>query len=136
MNTFLIPDASNLTEKRIIITDDDEDFLDILESQLIEADNSFVVLKAKTGYEALNLIQNMQIDLLITDIAMPDMDGLELYKRVSELRPNLPVIMMTGFCYDPKHTIINAKNFGLKDVIFKPFEIEKLLNIIYKRLKI
>ena len=118
----------------ILITDDEQDILDLLRGELSEADSNFHLLLADSGYKALNYIQTEQIDLLLTDIAMPDMDGYELYKRTTELKPNLPIIMMTGFGYDPNHTVVNAKRAGLKDVVFKPFDISKLLALIYQRI--
>jgi len=119
---------------KILVTDDEQEILDLLRGELSDADKHFEVICANSGYQALSSIQNEQIAILITDIAMPDMDGYELYKRAKEIRPNLPIIMMTGFGYDPNHTVVNAKKSGLKDVIFKPFDIEKLLGIIYKTL--
>jgi len=117
---------------KILITDDEQEILDLLRGELTDADKNFEVLLAGSGYQSLSYLQNEQINLLITDIAMPDMDGYELYKRAKEIRPSLPIIMMTGFGYDPNHTVVNAKKLGLKDVIFKPFELEKLLSLIYK----
>ena len=126
-----------MKEKKIVIlvTDDDVNILDFLESELTELDKSFHVIKANTGYVALTNIQTKHIDMLVTDIAMPDMDGYELYKRTKEIRPNLPIIMMTGFGYDPNHTVVNAKKIGLKDVVFKPFDISKLMALIYRNLE-
>jgi len=119
---------------KILVTDDEQEILDLLRGELSDADKNFEVLTAGSGYQSLSYLQTEQIGLLITDIAMPDMDGYELYKRAKEIRPNLPIIMMTGFGYDPNHTVVNAKKLGLKDVIFKPFELEKLLSLIYKAL--
>lgn len=65
---------------------------------------------------------------------MPDMDGYELYGRVKDYDPNIPVIMMTGFGYDPNHVLVRAKVDGLKDVIFKPFDVDKLIALIDKKL--
>ena len=121
------------TKITILVTDDEQDILDLLRGELSEADRNFNILLADSGYKALNYIQSEPVDILITDIAMPDMDGYELYKRSKELKPDIPIIMMTGFGYDPNHTIVNAKKAGLKDVIFKPFEISKLLTMIYQR---
>ena len=118
----------------ILITDDEQDILDLLRGELTEAESNFEIFLADSGYKALNFIRDEQIDILITDIAMPDMDGYELYTRVREIKPDLPIIMMTGFGYDPKHTVINAKKAGLRDVIFKPFDISKLLTLIYQRI--
>ena len=117
----------------ILITDDEQDILELLESELSDLDENFKITLTNSGYEALNYLQSNQVDLLLTDIAMPDMDGFELYNRAKEIRPNLPIIMMTGFGYDPNHTVVNAKKAGLRDVVFKPFDINKLLAMIYQR---
>ncbi|MCK9328650.1 MAG: response regulator [Candidatus Cloacimonetes bacterium] len=118
---------------KIIITDDEPDILQLLNSELTDFDENFEITLANSGYEALNCLQSEGYDMLITDIAMPDMDGFELYKRAKDIRPDISIIMMTGFGYDPNHTVVNAKKAGLKDVIFKPFDISKLVSMIYQR---
>lgn len=118
---------------KIIITDDEPDILQLLNSELTDYDENFEITLANSGYEALSFLQSEGYDMLITDIAMPDMDGFELYKRAKDIRPDIPIIMMTGFGYDPNHTVVNAKKAGLKDVIFKPFDICKLVSMIYQR---
>jgi FixJ family two-component response regulator len=65
---------------------------------------------------------------------MPDMDGYELYWRIKDYDEQLPVIMMTGFGYDPNHVLVRSKQDGLKDVLLKPFETSKLVDLIEKRL--
>lgn len=119
---------------RILVVDDEQDIVDFLKSELEEYDESFEIVGRNNGLEALRLIQQNVCDLLLTDIAMPDMDGYELYSRTKEIRPNLPIIMMTGFGYDPNHTVVNAKKAGLRDVVFKPFDLQKLIALIYQRL--
>jgi DNA-binding NtrC family response regulator len=120
---------------KILVTDDEQDILDLLRGELTDADENFSIILANSGYQALDIIRSQPVDLLITDIAMPDMDGYELYKRTKELKPHIPIIMMTGFGYDPNHIVVNAKKAGLKDVIFKPFDFAKLLSMIYTALK-
>lgn len=125
----------NIQEKKtILVVDDDVDITEFLSTELEEFDENLKVISFQNGMLALQYLQQNKADLLITDIAMPDMDGYELYSRVSDLRPDLPIIMMTGFGYDPNHTVVNAKKAGLKDVVFKPFDINKLMNIIYQRI--
>lgn len=125
----------NIQEKKtILVVDDEVDITEFLSTELEEFDENLKVISFQNGMLALQYLQQNKADLLITDIAMPDMDGYELYSRVSDLRPDLPIIMMTGFGYDPNHTVVNAKKAGLKDVVFKPFDINKLMNIIYQRL--
>ena len=118
----------------IVIVDDEPDILDLLTQELSEKDERFNIFSSTSGYEALNILRNNKIDILITDIAMPDMDGYELYKRTKELFQDMPIIMMTGFGYDPKHVMVNAKKSGLREVILKPFETEILYEKIIREL--
>jgi DNA-binding NtrC family response regulator len=73
-----------------------------------------------------------EVDLLLTDIAMPDMDAYELYSRSKELNENLPIIMMTGFGYDPNHAVVKARKDGLQNIVFKPFDTEVLAALIQR----
>jgi CheY-like chemotaxis protein len=86
------------------------------------------------GLKALQMIMSGKVDLVLTDIAMPDMDGYELFWRVKDYDDKIPVIMMTGFGYDPNHVLVRAKVDGLKDVLFKPFDVEKLVELIDQKL--
>ena len=88
------------------------------------------------GLKALQKIMSGTVNLVLTDIAMPDMDGYELFWRVKDYDDKIPVIMMTGFGYDPNHVLVRAKVDGLKDVIFKPFDIEKLVAIMDRKLSL
>ncbi|HCX73669.1 MAG TPA: response regulator, partial [Candidatus Cloacimonas sp.] len=119
---------------KILVVDDEPSVLEYLKLELEEADEDFEVVTALTGYQALKYIFNNGIGLLLTDIAMPDMDGYELFKRIREHNEKIPIIMMTGFGYDPNHVVVNTKKAGLQDVIFKPFDSEKLIKLINKRL--
>ena len=119
---------------KILIVDDEVSVTDYLKMVLGEYGNDFEIICENTGYEALNRIMRGGIDLLLTDIAMPDMDGYELYSRTKEYDENLPIIMMTGFGYDPDHVVVKSRKDGLKNVIFKPFDIQKLNEMIKERI--
>ncbi len=123
-------------EIKILVVDDEIDVTDYLKMELEDACSKLEIVCKNSGYDALEVIQNGKIDLLITDIAMPDMDGYELFSRARELIEDLPIIMMTGFGYDPNHAVVKSKKDGLKDVIFKPFDIDKLLKKIQERIGI
>lgn len=66
-------------------------------------------------------------DLVISDIKMPDRNGYEVFSAARLALPDVPVILMTGFGYDPSHSIVRASQEGLQCVLFKPFQIERLL---------
>lgn len=119
---------------KILVVDDEVDVTDYLKFELEDACSKMEIICKNSGYDALEVVQSGKIDLLITDIAMPDMDGYELFSRARELIENLPIIMMTGFGYDPNHAVVKCKKDGLKDVVFKPFDIEKLLKKIEQRI--
>lgn len=71
-------------------------------------------------------------DLLISDIKMPDKTGYEIFAAAKKVLPNLPVILMTGFGYDPHHSIVRASEEGLQCVLFKPFQAERLIEEVHK----
>ena len=119
---------------KVLIVDDERSVTEYLKMELEDSDNDFEIICSNAGYEALSLIMRGDIDLLLTDIAMPDMDGYELYSRTKEYDENLPIIMMTGFGYDPGHAVVKSRKDGLQDVIFKPFDIQKLNELIKKRI--
>ena len=74
-------------------------------------------------------------DVILTDIQMPGMSGLELLGVVRAYDLDVPVILMTGFGYDPNHSIVRASQEGLQAVLFKPFKVEQLLSEVRKALQ-
>ena len=121
--------------KRILVVDDEKEVTEYLKLELEECCLDWRVICKNSGYEALQQIMEGNIDLLLTDIAMPDMDGYELYARTKELNDEIPIIMMTGFGYDPNHAVVKSRKAGLQDVIFKPFDIQKLFEMIRKKIR-
>lgn len=119
---------------RILIVDDDKSITSYLKLELQECCSELEVICENAGYQALKRVMSGGIDLLLTDIAMPDMDGYELYSRTKEINEKMPIIMMTGFGYDPDHVVVRTKKAGLQDVVFKPFNMKKLTDKIKKRI--
>jgi DNA-binding NtrC family response regulator len=117
----------------ILVVDDELFITETVKDELEQRHKALNVIVKNSGYEALQAIMEGKIHLLITDIAMPDMDGYELYSRSRELRETLPIIMMTGFGYDPNHTVVKAKQDGLHDILFKPLDYDDLLKLIFER---
>jgi len=73
-------------------------------------------------------------DLLISDIKLPDKTGYDIFAAARKVNPTLPVILMTGFGYDPHHSIVRASQEGLSCVLFKPFQAERLIEEVHKAL--
>jgi len=122
-------------KKVVLVVDDEASVTEYLKLELEEKNPDINIIPLNTGYEALKEIMKGSIDLLVTDIAMPDMDGYELYSRIKDYDENLPIIMMTGFGYDPGHAVVKCRGDGLRDVVFKPFDIQKLSDLIHKRIR-
>lgn len=120
--------------KLICIVDDEEGLAENLKIEIQALRPDWEIHTFSDGLRALQRIMNGGVSLVLTDIAMPDMDGYELFWRVKDYDDKIPVIMMTGFGYDPNHVLLRAKMDGLKDVIFKPFDVEKLVAIIDRKL--
>lgn len=115
---------------KIVIVDDEVEITENLKEEIEELTSEYDIKCCNFGYDALNQIFKGDVDLVISDIAMPDMDGYELYNRVKDYNKEIPIIMMTGFGYDPNHVLVNIKKFEKIEVLLKPFDTEKLLNKI------
>jgi CheY-like chemotaxis protein len=114
-----------LTGLRILIADDDLGIARSLK-EILEADGCRVTT-ASDGLEALEKLMTQPFDLLLSDVVMPNMDGHQLFLKVRERLPDLPVLMMTAFHYDKDHIIKRSRIEGLDGVIFKkPVDSERL----------
>jgi DNA-binding NtrC family response regulator len=108
---------------RILIVDDEGALLLTLVANL-ELEG-FDVVGAQDASSALNLLREQDFDLVLTDIRMPGMSGVELFRSIRSLRPNMPVILMTAFAAE---SLINeAVQEGVFAVLPKPFDIEHVI---------
>ncbi len=89
---------------------------------------------ATNGLDALKVLARRPVDIVISDVVMPDLDGYDLYMEVRERYRQTPVVLMTAYFYDKDHVIKRSKVEGLKEVIFKkPVDPTRLKNIILER---
>lgn len=92
------------------------------------------VLTTASGHEALRFLEEGPVDLVISDVQMPDMDGYELFRCIRTEHEKLPVVLMTAYYYDKDHVIKRSKADGLRDVIFKkPIDPGRLREIVESR---
>jgi CheY-like chemotaxis protein len=89
-----------------------------------------VVETARDGREALTMARLSAYDAILTDIRLPDVSGYEAYRKLREAQPRARVILMTAYGYDPSHTLVKARQDGLRFVLFKPFRIDQLLDAL------
>jgi two-component system, NtrC family, response regulator AtoC len=117
--------------KKILIVDDELNMRLVLSAMLKK--EGFEVSSASDGREALQILQSSGTAVVITDLKMPDIDGMELLSRISERYPEIPVIMITA--HGTIATAVEALKKGAFDYITKPFELDDLKNIIAKAIK-
>jgi len=106
-----------LKKENILLVDDDIDILELLQRHLKSMD--YHTYKAVSVKEALYILKDTEIDLLVTDINMPEIDGLELVKYVAEHYPNMPKLVVTGF--PSVEDASNVIKHGATDYLTKPF---------------
>ena len=119
------PQRMRLRNKRILVVDSDETVRQAAHEHLGRF--GCEVETAHNGEEALLMVRISQYDAVIADIRLPDMTGFDCFLRLREMSEHLPVIFMTGFGYDPHHSIVKARQAGLKSVLYKPFRLDQLL---------
>jgi len=114
-----------LMGKSVLLIDDEE----IIRQTVCDVLSKYgcEVEVARDGVRALAMFHARSYDLVISDIRMPGKSGYEIFAGVKEARPGCPVIFMTGFGYDPNHSIIRASKEGLSAVLYKPFKVDQLL---------
>ncbi len=113
---------------RILCVDDEEVILDSFRRILVL--DGYSVDTVETGQEALGLVQTHHYDFVFTDLRMPAMDGLDVVKSVKHLRPDIDVIIITGFA--TVETAVECMKFGAMDYVQKPFTEEELRAFVKK----
>jgi PAS domain S-box-containing protein len=114
---------------RILIVDDDLGVCQSLRDLLTQ--EGCDVLVATGGREALEKLAREPVDLVLSDVVMPDLDGHEVFQRVREDHPGVPVVLMTAFHFDKDHIIKRSRLGGLEDVLYKkPIDPPRLREII------
>ena len=113
---------------RILAVDDEEIILDSFRKILVL--DGYSVDTVQTGQEALGLIQKHDYDFVFTDLKMPEMSGVDVCKGVKHLRPDIDVIIITG--YASVETAVETLKYGAMDYIQKPFTEDELLTMVRK----
>jgi CheY-like chemotaxis protein len=125
-----------LAGRRVLVADDEQKVRRIIGDVLRHYGCDTVV--CENGTEAIRQLEASKegrapkVDLVISDIRMPDFNGFEVFSAAKRLGNAPPVILMTGFGYDPHHSIVRASQDGLQGVLFKPFQVERLLDEVRK----
>lgn len=111
---------------RIIVVEDDKSMNDILVGTLV--DDNHQVSTAFSGPEAIEICKNQSFDLMITDVRLPGIDGVETIERVKRQLPDIKCIVITG--YASEDTPVRAIRLNVNDYLFKPFSLAYFLNSV------
>ena len=113
---------------RILIIEDEEPIRRVLVRILSDENQSFEIIEASDGKEGLSLIKKEKFDLVLCDIKMPKMDGIEVLQESSKIKSRAPFIMLTG--HGNVETAVEAMKLGAYDFISKPPDLNRLLNAV------
>ena len=111
---------------RILVVDDELLIRDLLYDFF--SSRNYEIILAESGSKALDVLGTEDVDLILTDLKMPDMDGLEMIKKAGALKDGPPVIIMTGF--PSIESAIEALRLKVADYVIKPFNINRLFESI------
>ncbi len=112
--------------KRVLVADDEQTIRETVGGVLRKAGCEVDIVA--DGAEAIARLAANGYDLLVADIRMPMKNGYEVFATARDRHPDIAVILMTGFGYDPNHSIVRARKEGLSAVLFKPFKVDQLLS--------
>jgi DNA-binding NtrC family response regulator len=117
--------------KTILVVDDEKEICTVLSDNLSQ--EGYRVFTANSGKTALELVKKEKPDLVLLDIRMPEMDGIEVLRRIKKMKKEIVVIMLTA--YGTLETARKAMKLGAYDYITKPFDLFSLKSIVKEGLK-
>ena len=112
----------------ILIVEDEESIRRVLKKVLLEENNSYKILEAVDGVDALEMVKKNKLDLVLCDIKMPKKDGIEVLRQILKNHAEIPVIMISG--HGDLDTAVESMRMGAFDYISKPPDLNRLLNSV------
>jgi two-component system NtrC family response regulator len=125
------PDSPLVPRRTILLVDDDDSLRRVVDYMLNE--DGFIVVPASSGEEALQAIDGRSIDLVLSDVRMPGMDGVQLLERVKGLKPELPVVLLTA--HGTIAAAVEAMRIGAFDYLTKPLDRDRLKATVRKAIE-
>ncbi|WP_291275938.1 sigma-54 dependent transcriptional regulator [Flavobacterium sp.] len=113
---------------RILIIEDEAPIRRVLNKILSEENDNYLVQEAEDGLKGIELVKNEDFDLILCDIKMPKMDGVEVLEAVKKIKPEIPMVMISG--HGDLETAVNTMRLGAFDYISKPPDLNRLLNTV------
>ena len=122
------PTPKKRAEINVLVIDDEKN-LTLAMRRLLSAEG-YVTSTAGSGEEALGMVKETDFDVIFLDVNMPDMNGLETFKKLSKVTPKSQVVMITGYGKTLKALVEEARELGVRTVIDKPFKISQITDAI------
>ncbi len=116
---------------KVLVVDDDQGVRDVV-VRFLKTKGFKQVSSAGTGKECLELIEKEEVGLVLLDVRLPDIDGIEVLRKIKQIRKSTPVIMITGF--PDEETTREAMKEGAYDYIIKPFDLFYLELILFTKI--
>jgi len=113
---------------KILIIEDEAAIRRVLAKILSEESDTYQVIESEDGLEGIELIKKEDFDLILCDIKMPKMDGVEVLEAVKKIKPEIPIVMISG--HGDLDTAVNTMRLGAFDYISKPPDLNRLLNTV------
>ncbi|MGA0420464.1 MAG: response regulator, partial [Phycisphaerales bacterium] len=130
---------STLSGHRVLVADDEPQIRQTIRAVLERCGCEVTVCEdgaaAIEAIEATGSAAAEPFELVISDVRMPDRNGYEVFRAAKDAAADTPVILMTGFGYDPHHSIVRSSQEGLHCFLFKPFQVGQLLDEVRKALR-
>ena len=124
--------SERISKNRVLIVDDQPGMVETLADIL--KDRGCMVTLASDGYQAVKQVDQHPVDLVLMDVVMPGMNGLDTYRAIKHLRPQTPVVMMTGYKLD--HLVKQAIHEGTLAVLQKPVDPATIVGIVLTVLRL
>ena len=118
---------------KILIIEDEAAIRRVLKKIISEENETYIIEEAKDGLEGLEMLKNNDFDLILCDIKMPKMDGVEVLEKAKKLHPEIPIVMISG--HGDLDTAVNTMRLGAFDYISKPPDLNRLLNTVRNALE-
>lgn len=117
---------NNLKNLRLLIVEDEQKLSKLLKNAINDLFTSVTI--AKDGNEGLKKFKSVKPDIIITDIMMPNCDGLEMTQKIKELNNDIPIIILSA--YSDKDKLLKAIDLGINKYFIKPFDPEELVDYL------
>ena len=113
---------------KILIIEDEAAIRRVLKKIIEEENDQYKVQEAEDGLSGIEIIKDNDFDLVLCDIKMPKMDGVEVLEKAKKIKPEIPFVMISG--HGDLDTAVNTMRLGAFDYIYKPPDLNRLLNTV------